>query len=346
MERPNLFNYATKELSQDAMICWLIEWSGNKADDGLHELGRTFVEALLNHKREGNRIVLSPCPKLQINQQDNYIDVLVRVDDRYVLLVEDKTGTYPHSDQLARYRDMVVGGKTRLGNVDGLEIFPIYLKTGNQSIAADKEVELGGYKVFSRTDFLSVLSSYAGSNTTALDYRAYLQSWEDRTQSFWHWREVDQCADWHAWHGLYRALEHQLFQTDGEAWHGWGYVPNRAGGFLGFWWQPTGVAGGIRPYIQIEEERLCFRVKAADCDSQERQNLKWNWHERFMALGHGRLSKPAHMRVGASMAVAEWNDDWISYKKNGKFDLVGTVETLREAERVLVGVTTGHCENE
>ena len=27
-ETPNLFHYATKELSQDAMICWLIDWAG------------------------------------------------------------------------------------------------------------------------------------------------------------------------------------------------------------------------------------------------------------------------------------------------------------------------------
>ena len=25
---PNLFHFATKELSQDASICWLIEWMG------------------------------------------------------------------------------------------------------------------------------------------------------------------------------------------------------------------------------------------------------------------------------------------------------------------------------
>ena len=340
MDRPNLFNYATKELSQDAMICWLIEWAGNEADADLHQLGRRFTETLLNHKRKGDRVVLSARPTLHINQQDKYIDVLVRVDDRYILLIEDKTGTNPHGDQLARYHDMVVTGKTGLGQVDGMDICPIYLKTGNQSIAADNEVELSGYMVFNRTDFLSILASYNGNNTTVLDYRAYLQSWENRTRSFRQWRETDEYADWHAWHGLYRELEHELFQPDCQGLHGWGYVPNRAGGFLGFWWQPTGVANDERAYIQIEQERLCFRVDAADCDSDGRQRLKWEWHERLMALRHDCVSKPSHMRVGASMAVAEWSDDWLSYNEDGIFDLNDTVETLREAERVLVAVTT------
>ena len=51
MPRPNLFDYATKELSQDAVICWLLKWSGAQAeeasDHGLQELGRAFVQALL-----------------------------------------------------------------------------------------------------------------------------------------------------------------------------------------------------------------------------------------------------------------------------------------------------------
>jgi len=27
MNKPNLFNYATSELSQDAMICYMLEWA-------------------------------------------------------------------------------------------------------------------------------------------------------------------------------------------------------------------------------------------------------------------------------------------------------------------------------
>ena len=228
MSKPNLFDYATKELSQDAVICWLIAWAGNEADQDLHRLGRKFVETLLNHKQTDERARLSAPTEVKINQQDKYIDVLARVDD-HVLLIEDKTGTNPHGDQLGRYLDMVVSGKTSLGQVDGLNICPIYFKTGNQSIAADNEVELRGYKVFNRSDFLSVLEDYAGDNSALVDYRAYLQSWEDRTQSFRKWKQEDEYADWHAWHGLYRELEERLFQPQFNGWHGWGYVPNRAG---------------------------------------------------------------------------------------------------------------------
>ena len=47
MNRPNIFDYAKKELSQDAMICWLLECcrSGNGA---YREIGHDFVRFILD----------------------------------------------------------------------------------------------------------------------------------------------------------------------------------------------------------------------------------------------------------------------------------------------------------
>ena len=51
MPKLNLFNYATKELSQDAITCWLIEWAGaqveNESEQKLRKVGHAFVDALL-----------------------------------------------------------------------------------------------------------------------------------------------------------------------------------------------------------------------------------------------------------------------------------------------------------
>ncbi|MYD32112.1 MAG: hypothetical protein F4X01_11115 [Nitrospira sp. SB0661_bin_20] len=49
MERPNLFSYATSELSQDAFICWLLEWSlpqYRQTDTKLHECAVNFIRKL------------------------------------------------------------------------------------------------------------------------------------------------------------------------------------------------------------------------------------------------------------------------------------------------------------
>ena len=112
--KPNLFDYATKELSQDAVICWLIQWSGAQAEDeseqALRDLGRAFVEALL--ARHGAALT-GDVRSTEIHQQNLGIDVLARVWDQetsHVLLIEDKTDADQHSDQLKRYHQSVLKG--------------------------------------------------------------------------------------------------------------------------------------------------------------------------------------------------------------------------------------------
>ena len=46
MERNNMFKYATKELSQDAFICWCINWI-NYPNDKLHNLGKDMLNEIL-----------------------------------------------------------------------------------------------------------------------------------------------------------------------------------------------------------------------------------------------------------------------------------------------------------
>ncbi|ASL63665.1 hypothetical protein IG5_00195 [Bacillus toyonensis] len=54
-KRPNLFSCGTSELSQDAFICWLVEWANSKykeTDECLHEAGIGFIRRIYDlHKR-------------------------------------------------------------------------------------------------------------------------------------------------------------------------------------------------------------------------------------------------------------------------------------------------------
>ena len=165
MNEPNLFSYATKELSQDAVICWLIEWSQHDGDMG--HLGRRFVETLLNHKRD-RQARIGAKPQVEIIRQDNGIDILARIDSKHVLLIEDKIDGEPHSDQLARYRKAVLSGQTELKEVSEDDLVPIYFKTGNQSRgdATDGHREaMAGYTVFDRPDLMAVLGDLQSGTT-------------------------------------------------------------------------------------------------------------------------------------------------------------------------------------
>ena len=192
--------------------------------------------------------------KVELYQQDNRIDVLARVQieggKKYVILIEDKTDASEHGNQLQRYRDAVASGRTRLGHVS--EHWPIYLKTGNQSIHKARKLERAtGYRVFERADFLAVLNryqgTYQGAESIMMQFQARLQLLEDDFNGWKHWTQENR-KGWSraAWEGFYRTLEESLRHNEDakRAMRGtlsWGDVrPPGSEIFLGFWWYPFG----------------------------------------------------------------------------------------------------------
>ena len=337
---PNLFDFATKELSQDAFICWLIAWSACDQDSELRHLGRHFVDALLRHKRDqGIPDYDGLVADVEVFRQKKNIDVLARVNSKFVVLIEDKTDSNPHGDQLTRYRQAILNGEIEgLGRVSEENLTSIYLKTGNQSRAMTRMIEEGKsrYRVFDRNDFLTVLDGYRGDNAIVVDFRRRLQSVERDTQSFRMWIK-DGRRSWASWQGLYRELEERLFSTDhAPRWNGWDYVANRAGGFLGFWWQPSELPADCPAYLQLERAKLCFKLDAKKCPGK-RSEVGRRWRGQISL--HERV-KPARVRPGNTMTLAELEDGWLRFRKDGVLDIDRTVASLREAERILVAAAS------
>ena len=343
---PNIFTFATKELSQDAMICWLISWAGQTKsssleDEELRRCGLRFVRAFLNHsKGDRDPVNVEAVFETEIHQQERGIDVLARINGKHVLLIEDKTVSKNYANQLSRYYSYVVEARTKLREVPNRNLYPIFLKTGNQSLANDRRVEKRKFKVFSRTDFLDVLNGYKGHNSILLDFREHLQDLENRTDSYIRWTSRARRESWWAWEGFYRRLERGLEETK-RRWTGWGYVPNKSGGFLGFWWWPFDTDN---IYLQIEarfgahvqtQAKLCFKVDSAGKTKEEQQDLKWKWHGLVMAAGENRVMKPRVMRIGNTMTVAWWQNDWMAFGEGERLDIFGTIENLKQAEAVL-----------
>ena len=96
MKGPNIFDYATSELSQDAFICYLLEFGKEQYKNDFskeYEIAHHFLEKCgipFDEKIE------------EIKKQYNCIDVLV-VMSSYLLVIEDKVGTNEHDDQIVRY---------------------------------------------------------------------------------------------------------------------------------------------------------------------------------------------------------------------------------------------------
>ncbi len=140
MSAPNLFSYATSELSQDAVLCWLLAWADHScaaADCELHDLGQAFLAALFSVA--DTRLPTGPLEVL-ISQQVKKADIVATVGTEHLLVIEDKIETASHSGQLDRYREEL-GAK-----FEGRELVCVYLKTGDQGNYTD--VSRKGWSIF------------------------------------------------------------------------------------------------------------------------------------------------------------------------------------------------------
>ena len=143
---PNIFEYATSELSQDAMIAWLMACAKADEDEALREVGQSFIRFLLDRPlwTDGSKIERAVTGSddrpqsyggegvvsliKEVETQYRHVDVYCRaeIDGKLIsFVIEDKTGTTQHSGQLERYRKLAQSDKR---HEDYLKL--IYLKTG------------------------------------------------------------------------------------------------------------------------------------------------------------------------------------------------------------------------
>jgi hypothetical protein len=182
MIKPNIFNFATGELSQDAFICWSLAW-GQSKDAQMRRYGLSLLNAMLEkhqyHVKDPDRIIIEA-----VENQVKSIDVLVkfRVDEQeFELIIEDKTDTTMHSNQIKRYfeqRKMKSPNKVILG---------IYYKTG--FIFDDEELKLKAWgekgfpvKSFDKEDILHCMSQYLDITNSDIfhDYYNYIKKKFDK----------------------------------------------------------------------------------------------------------------------------------------------------------------------
>jgi PD-(D/E)XK nuclease superfamily len=224
MTRPNLFQFATSELSQDAFLCWLLAWADVKYavdDRALHEAGRKLIAALLAK----HNVRIDAPSNVKILRQHSRVDLVAIIDDRLLLLIEDKVHAGVHGDQLTRYAADLVN------QFPHCRVLPIFFKTGDQ--ADYEDIEKAGYRTFLRRDVLDVLQSERGNVNNAIfqDFLAELESLEALVASYATLHVPE--WSWESWKGFYKQLQTEIPKLR------WAYVPNQSGGFMGAWWHSS-----------------------------------------------------------------------------------------------------------
>ena len=299
---PNLFTYATSELSQDAVLAYTLAWADPKhaATEGkMHRIGQEFVRLLLGlHEIKGALDIT----EVEVKAQHKNIDVIARVvTDRgsYVLVIEDKIHAGSYND-LPKY--LAAAGET----YPDTELLGIYLRTGSQ--ANYRAIEDEGFRVLDRAAFLAFLDSKSCdglSNAILLEYRRHLHSIESMYNAY----QSSPVKNWDgkSWVGFYHK---ELIPREDLHFGDYGYVSNPQGGFHGCWWSNDARKRfeGYPVYLQLEESHLTFKVGPVD-DKASRTSLarKLSKHivtqvEEANPLG---IYRPLRLSPGRYMTVAK-----------------------------------------
>ena len=301
--KPNLFDFATSELSQDAFVSWLLQWADPSCatiDSELNILGKKLLSFMTGIPEKAIINVV-------VGRQWENIDIWIEINDDTFVVIEDKTGTSEHDNQLERYKS--TAESYYAGKRDKFHY--IYLKTGNEPLSTRKYIASKGYRVITRKMILDVLDAYVGSNDILIDFREHLKDIENETNSF----KTKPMTDWswYAWQGFYMELEKWYKNVY------WEYVSNPSGGFLGAWWNfINSETDDVKMYFQIEQGKFCFKISCGDNISDAR-NVRWSFYETLIenAGRHNiKVIKPQRFGNGYTITIGIIKNPFEYYDEN------------------------------
>lgn len=326
---PNIFTWAKGELSQDAIICWLLKWGDplNSSQKELHETAKYFIQKLTNGRLiEINSVKIETQGRTEDKKR---MDIVCRVNETYAILIEDKVHDQNRGNQLEIYYNSLQK------NVDKENIFPVYLKTGDQS--SMYSVKKAGFETFLRKDFLDVLEfgiQNGVKNHIFVDFYNHLSKMEASFQSF----QSLPFQEWHfdSWKGFFAKLQEEL---NGN----WSIITPQGGGvFVGFsWnWKQKEVDGIRFEYsIQLEQKKLCFKIVPLPINKIDK-NGQYKIRDHYRKLLYPKakeFSVPIEQngKVGKTMTVAKLSKEYIKLDSNGFLDFELTLKGLKDIETMV-----------
>lgn len=316
MKENNLFYYATSELSQDAFLCWLFSYAlkGSTKDESIKACAIDFLRHFDSDLSKEKNVFLTHIPEKQV---DN-IDILLTVNDKYKVIIEDKTYTRDHDNQLAKYREKIKN------DYPEYKVIGVFYKIGFQSDLTS--IEESEYQYIGLNDISEILNNHSDiSNDIFIDYRDHIDSILGETLKFktlpvskWNWAQKQ---------GFFDYMKKKNY---GGMNYGYGYVPNKSGGFEGMWISNSSFTyannSKYELYLQCEfnDEKLdiCYKASSQDgliIDRDVRERLVWeevNGKLRYSADSYG-FTKPKRFGVGKTVTLGLYKEecaatDWIS----------------------------------
>ncbi|WP_330112706.1 PD-(D/E)XK nuclease family protein (plasmid) [Cetobacterium somerae] len=277
--RPNIFKYATSELSQDALICYVLSYYDEIFKE-TYSLEYLFAEKFLYHIMEKVGLKNLQVKKLKLEKQVLAIDILLIINDSIYIIIEDKTFTSERENQMNGYREKVINKyKVKEENV-----YCIYYKTGDESYSNLYLIQQGKntYTIL-REEIISLFKKYEGNNIIHEDYLLNLIDIQNEKESF---KDRDlriESFNWSEIIGFYNELDKSFLRLKQEGimpkdiGFNWHYTANKQGGFMCYYFENVLNFQKYSYYLQLEfasdndkkktvKNNLKFVIKVWSCD--------------------------------------------------------------------------------
>lgn len=312
-KQPNIFKYATSELSQDAFIAWLLEWSNKKyktQNEHLHFLGLGFLDSLLAKQS----IVLSEVSNLKIKTQYHRIDIFISFEMQgktYGVIIEDKVFSKNHSKQLARYKQLIENKNYDI-------VVPIYFKTGFQHCY--DEVTTIGYHTYTVKDFSKVLNKGIAQgidNAIFVSYYEYItereKGFDDAKYAFENYKSLP-ISEWNWWSCI------GFFKDNEKTFAGkWASVDNNRKSLLAFWFglrdlsieDETNTTITVKPYVDIvysdKKVKIDYRINVNNHPQTNNKNRDkiYNAFKPYLDNAGIKHTKPRFRKAKGTMLLAQ-----------------------------------------
>ena len=163
--KPNIFEFAPRELSQDAVFCYVLDCFNYPEK---RQLAVDFLN-LIHFPRTDS------IAKIRIKRQEDKIDVkaIVTYTDgsRKYLIIEDKVYTSEHDNQLQRYKAATVKREKCAPE----DIVGLYFKIGQPTVWERTVCEKAGYGILEYTDFLAYTEKAAQTDACLQDFYEFFK---------------------------------------------------------------------------------------------------------------------------------------------------------------------------
>ena len=351
---PNLFDYATKELSQDAFIAWLMSFAYENTEKHdshlvLIECAKNFLREFLSLKNEED-VSLSCLPQLQYNKIDVLLSAKTK-SKKYKIIIEDKIFSSDHDDQLQKYYQDV----TASFESEGYITVCIYFKPTFPNDLS--KIEEKGYKYFGRKKILEILKKYVSKtyHNVFHDYYNHLNDFDKRIGLYqslplkdWDYEQVM---------GFFEHLsEHIIPQMEMKC--GYGYIDSPSGGFYGMWiyWPKykTIDAHDYELYLQLEfkDEHLniCYKSSSREYDDNniklDRKKVDSSIREKLSSVNGKSIpqeygfNKPPRYGCGFSSTIGIYKCDETKGYEDAEIAIINAQKSFCKMADMLLNSNT------